>query len=349
MLSLKAASIKELILHHVGNKTAQEGIVLSKDKLDMGQSELFSSALLHYFLKPFTDTPGYSFTHPADISMNEIYNIASRLFDDHNKFTSLSQDIARILYEHSSHPKIKAGELYIAYFSGISFNEKIVDAIGIFKSENKDLFLKINNGETKIDLKIEDGVNINKLDKGCLIVNHSKDEGYVVYCIDNTNKSEEAQYWKNDFLQLKPNNDSWHNTNNILSLTKQYVVDMLPDAFPVTKKDQAEYLNRSVEYFKANESFDIKEFETTVFREEEIINSYRNFGAGYTSHNEIDIASSFPISNSAVKKQARAFKSVLKLDRNFHIYIHGNTDLIEQGYDEITGKKFYKIYYDTEL
>lgn len=236
MLSLKAASIKELILHHVGNKTAQEGIVLSKDKLDMGQSELFSSALLHYFLKPFTDTPGYSFTHPADISMNEIYNIASRLFDDHNKFTSLSQDIARILYEHSSHPKIKAGELYIAYFSGISFNEKIVDAIGIFKSENKDLFLKINNGETKIDLKIEDGVNINKLDKGCLIVNHSKDEGYVVYCIDNTNKSEEAQYWKNDFLQLKPNNDSWHNTNNILSLTKQYVVDMLPDAFPVTKK-----------------------------------------------------------------------------------------------------------------
>jgi hypothetical protein len=48
-----------------------------------------------------------------------------------------------------------------------------------------------------------------------------------------------------------------------------------------------------------------------------------------------------------VKKQARVFKSVLKLDKNFHIYIHGNRELIEQGVEK-DGRKFYKIYFEKE-
>ena len=48
-----------------------------------------------------------------------------------------------------------------------------------------------------------------------------------------------------------------------------------------------------------------------------------------------------------MKKQARAFKSVLKLDKNFHIYIHGDRNMIEQGIDN-DGRKFYKIYYQEE-
>ena len=63
--------------------------------------------------------------------------------------------------------------------------------------------------------------------------------------------------------------------------------------------------------------------------------------------NEIVFPDTFNISPEAVKKQVKSFKSVLKLDKNFHIYIHGNKDLIEKGIDE-NGKKFYKIYYDKE-
>ena len=64
--------------------------------------------------------------------------------------------------------------------------------------------------------------------------------------------------------------------------------------------------------------------------------------------NEIELPDRFDISTQAVKKQNRVFKSVLKLDKNFHVYIHGDKSLIERGYDEKTGKKFYKIYYDEE-
>ena len=51
----------------------------------------------------------------------------------------------------------------------------------------------------------------------------------------------------------------------------------------------------------------------------------------------------------AVKKQARVFKSVIKLDKNFHIYVHGNRELIEKGYDGAMGKHYYKIYFDVEV
>jgi len=61
----------------------------------------------------------------------------------------------------------------------------------------------------------------------------------------------------------------------------------------------------------------------------------------------MELPDSFEISAKAVKNQSRIFKNVLKLDKNFDIYIRGNRDLIEQGVDE-NGRKYYKIYYNEE-
>ena len=57
------------------------------------------------------------------------------------------------------------------------------------------------------------------------------------------------------------------------------------------------------------------------------------------------LVDNFKISSQAVKKQSRIFKSVLKLDRNFDIYIHGDKNLIEKG-TEKDGRKYYKIYWN---
>jgi hypothetical protein len=78
----------------------------------------------------------------------------------------------------------------------------------------------------------------------------------------------------------------------------------------------------------------------------EVIDSFNRYKSAYQQEHEIDIADDFTISESAVKKQARTLKSVIKLDKNFHIYIHGNRNLIAQGADE--NGKFYKIYYQEE-
>jgi hypothetical protein len=85
-----------------------------------------------------------------------------------------------------------------------------------------------------------------------------------------------------------------------------------------------------------------------VFQDKEVIKSFRKFDELYQEDNEVEFPQNFEISATAVKKQARIFKSVLKLDKNFHIYIHGNKELIEQGVEK-DGRKFYKIYYKEEI
>ncbi len=117
--------------------------------------------------------------------------------------------------------------------------------------------------------------------------------------------------------------------------------------FKVSKAEKIDFLNRSVKYFKSHTAFDKKEFEKEVFQDLGIIKSFHNFDINYRQENEIELTDSFDISPQAVKKQARVFKSVLKLDKNFHIYIHGSREKIERGVDD-DGRKYYKIYYDQE-
>jgi hypothetical protein len=88
------------------------------------------------------------------------------------------------------------------------------------------------------------------------------------------------------------------------------------------------------------------EFSSDVIGQPEIIDSFKRFKNAYQQDHEIEIVDNFSISESAVKKQSRMFKSIIKLDKNFHIYIHGDRALIEQGADD--KGKFYKVYYQQE-
>ena len=84
-----------------------------------------------------------------------------------------------------------------------------------------------------------------------------------------------------------------------------------------------------------------------MFDDGGMIKAFRQFEANYAEQNDVDIPDTFGISTQAVKKQSRVFKSVLKLDKNFHIYIHGDKELIEKGVEK-DGRKYYKIYYTEE-
>lgn len=132
----------------------------------------------------------------------------------------------------------------------------------------------------------------------------------------------------------------------ILSLTKRFIKDELPQQFDVTKADQADMLNKSVKFFKENDNFDLREFTKEVMENPDVIKSFKKYKTTYEQNYEMDIADNFAISENAVKKQARFLKSVIKLDKNFHIYIHGNREMIEQGEDK--KGKFYKVYYNEE-
>ncbi len=344
MQNTSIGKMDKLIVHFVGNKNNGDGVRFSSAETDFEKVEEHFSFLVN---NSFNLEELYSFHFLPKVELNPVYQFVKSIFENKSSFIEQTQNCSRILYDKSNHPKIKGGELQVAYFTGCVINGKTVDAIGFFKSENKETFLKVLTSKVGFDLQSETGIAVRKLDKGCLIFNTKVKEGYLVSVVDNTNRGEEAQYWKDEFLGVQPVANEFHQTNEFLGIAKNFVTKQLSEDFEVSKADQIDLLNRSVEYFKTHESFDKKEFEKEVFQDAGIIKSFRNFDDNYRQENEIELTDNFDISLQAVKKQARVFKSVLKLDKNFHIYIHGNRELIEQGVEK-DGRKFYKIYFNEE-
>lgn len=340
-------TIRDLSVHHVGNKNNGDDLFISKNKVEI-EDEKLHDLLLNYFLSSFGQPEFYHFTFSnLDFKMNPLYIYATQIFEGINDFHFNTINIAKHLYEVSNHPLIKAGDLFIVYFSNVFIDKETTDAIGIFKSENRQSFIKINQTKSTYNLHYEDGINIDKLDKGCLILNTEKEAGYKICVIDKSNKSGEARFWVEQFLMLRTREDNYHQTKDFLDIAKNFVTKQLKEEFEVEKTEQIDLLNRSIQYFKNHDNFEKEEFENEVFQQPEIIQSFRKFDEEYRKDNDILLSDEFEINNTVVKKQSKVFKSILKLDKNFHIYIHGNKDLIEKGTDP-DGRKYYKIYYHNE-
>ncbi|MFT3748977.1 MAG: nucleoid-associated protein [Agriterribacter sp.] len=346
MTGIDDVKLNEVIVHKVGNPTRGEDFKRSEKLLHLS-GETVSKLLTQYFLGPFDANKLFHFTHLSDLKLNEIYHYTTSLFEQPQRFIEISGQMAAFLYSKSTHGKVKEGELYVAMFRNVPFENDFIAAIGIFKSETKETFLKLSQQQGDWELKDEEGININKLDKGCLIFNTAGAEGYKICVIDNTNK-QDAQYWIDDFLQVQPLADSYNHTDQYLSLCKNFITNEYAEKFDVSKSEQIELLNRSIDYFKTKEQFSLKEFSEEVIHHPEVLETFMDYKKNFEASRNYEIEDEFDINLAAVKKQQRVFKSVLKLDKNFHIYIHGRRDLIEKGIDEETGKKYYKIYFDEE-
>lgn len=347
MLSISDIQLSKLATHYVGNKAAGDILQLSDDLVSIDNTGL-KNILLQYFLTPFQEAASFNLWHPTDLQLNEVMHFVTAIFDDPECFQQQSVKLAKHLYDITTLPQIKSGEIHIAYFTGCPVNGKMTDAVGIYKTESKSTYLKLQEENKGYSFIPDEGINPDKMDKGCLIFNVNKEDGYLVHVIDKTSKGGEAQFWKDQFLKIRAAADDYHATEDYIKLCKDFIVEQIPKEYEVDRVQQIEMLNKSVAYFKKNEQFEQKEFEETVFADKDLIQSFNKFGKQYEQDYEISFDKEFDISTAAVKKNARILKSVLKLDKNFHVYVHGNRDLIEKGYDEQTGLHYYKIYFEEE-
>jgi len=338
MIEFNDAAISNLIFHRIGIEN--DNSFLSNTEYDLESSEE-EEVLKKIFLKPFVgNTSTYEFKHEIELELNTLFKLAKDIYQNESFFDK-SKDIHQHLKSVSKHPNIKDGDLFIVKYDDVIMGNSSYEALGIYKVENKETFIETKSAETGLSFK--KGIGTRKLDKACLIL--FTDEPYTIFVIDNG--STETDYWINEFINVRYRNDYVNSTNQFLTLTKSFITEQIPNDFEVNKADQIDLLNRSVEYFKTHETFEKGDFEKEVFKDNEVIDSFQKFNKSYSDNNDVNLAGNFEISVQAVKKQARVFKSVLKLDKNFHIYIHGDRNLIEQG-EEKDGRKYYKIYYKDE-
>ena len=341
MIDYSQARIEKIIYNRINGNSVSD--ILSDKQYSYDGEE--AEDLKKIFLKPFANHfETNEFKHAISIDLNPLYTIAESIFKG-KEFVENALHVHQHLKSVSKHPNIKDGDLFVVHYDNVRWNNEYQEAIGIYKIENKDRFLETtynDNGEAEFILK--KGIGAKKLDKACLIINTEKP--YTVFIIDNV--STETDYWRNDFIGAQKKKDFINDTNQFLTLTKSFVTEQMPNEFNVSKTEQIDLLNRSMDYFKSQDEFNMEEFSRDVIHHPEVIDAFNGYKKKFEQEKDVDIAESFEISAPAVKKQARVFKSVLKLDKNFHIYIHGDRQLIEQGI-ESDGRKYYKIYFPQEL
>lgn len=339
-------SIKKVIIHGIGNKTFSDGIKLSKEEAGLTQ-KILEALRTSLSTTKFTEATYQFFHESGELQLNPVYVYANRIFDDAGKFLDTSCNIARQLYESSEHPKIQAGELIVVLFEDCEFKGKKCKAIGLFKAEAKDTFFDFKYKNGSYSIVEQEGMNLGALEKGAMIYDLEKENGYCVSILMRANKQVDTKYWLNDFLHVTQTTDSFYKTQQIIALTKKYVKDVLSKDENVSRVEQTEILTRAANYLSSSENYDKVSFCDEVFRDDKYAEDFHRYGE------EIEgisggLAEPFELDKELVKKKSRLLKSVIKLDKNFHIYVHGGDGLIKKGYDPEAGMAFYQLFFSVE-
>ncbi len=338
--------ITRIITHHIGNKINQ-GIVQYSDECSMVDELETHHFLRRYFLGNLKTYGFQKFYHGTDLELNEVYSMIKTLIEEPEKYIPISRSLAQLLYDCSDHPKIKEGEFSLVEFESILLDGEEFDAIGLFKSESISPFIQMikNEVENQYSFDHDFGFDLSSLDKACLILKTNQTEGFKVLAFDQTNKNQDAKFWLDQFLRLEPLDDDYNNTASFLKATKNFVTENLSDNHWFSKTDQLDVMEKTMDYFKTRDNFEKRDFAEVVLQSPELIEEFEAYDNSLSNRSKYK--DQFEISDQAVKRQSGIYKSVLKLDKNFHIYIHGNRKMIEKGVDE-DGKKFYKIFYEEE-
>lgn len=349
MINLYNTQIETISLHRVGNKNKSESIFLSTEPFSLNDET--TGLLKEYFFKPFREKEEnyFKLSNDVDLDFNEIYKLSSEIFSDPTATHANSIKIAQHLFEQSNHPHIKSGEVYVAYLTGILLDNVKVDAVGIFKSELKQDFLQFSETETNLDLHVLQGINVNKLDKGCLILNVNKEDGYKLLSVDSNRY--DAKYWLENFLEVDVLADENFYTKNYLKFCQNFAKDVVLPA--EDKQQEVLFMNRAVNHFAKNDSFEETNFLNEVMTNPEFIPEFKNYKVDKGAKYSIEDVSNFDIANNAVSDARRKIKNVINLDTNIQIRLDFiNPDsaekFVEKGWDEERQMYYYLVYFNKE-
>lgn len=350
MLNLYGTTIESLYIHKVGNKSRNEGVFLAKEETQLNDE--MRPLLKEFFLKPFREKEEnyLKFTHEVDVEFNTMFNIAESFFRNASFLTveNISEIIANYLYEQSTHPHIKSGELYICHLKDLQIDNEFVDGIGIFKSEIKQDFLQFVKDDSKLEMILTQGVNLGKLDKGVIIFNSKASEGYKVLSVDNNRY--DTKYWLDNFLGVVEFEDNKFHTKKYLKFCQEFAKDVVLPA--EDHKESVMFVNEAYNHMASIDKFNEEDFMKN-FRNPDLVPEFKNYKAEKGPKYSIQDVSDFAVDNTAVKDARKKFKGVIELDTNIAIKLNfvnseSADKFIEKGWDEEKQMYYYLCYFNKE-
>jgi len=350
MIDFTRAELTSVITHYVGNKGLGEALT-ANDKIINIDDDFTKDTFMRYITAPFKQGAFYEFKANNEMNLHNIKDCVQDIFQKpHANFIEQSRLIANHLYNQSMHPKIKGGELYVCYMKDVNCDGVICDAVGIFKTENKDTYLKVfqrTGIDENFDIECDNGINIKKLDKGCIIFNTDQENGYKIALVDANNKIADcAFYWSEDFLNTRIKNDDYKKTIDFIQTVDSFAEEVLTQENNYKKEFKAEVLTSTIKFLNSRENFKVDEYCLEVLQPKKLVGDFKDFRIAYNDKMGIVKVDEFKISDPGVKLYEKLGKMILKLDKNFKLEIAGGYDNILQGYDEERCKKFYTVFYN---
>ncbi|WP_445954812.1 nucleoid-associated protein [Yeosuana sp.] len=348
MISRKNASISKFIIHKVGNKFNDTKNSFSENVVDF--DEVSYDLMLPFLLKPFGSVvQSHRFNHHSNIALNEINTYVQQIFNDTDAFIEVSKNIVTHLYEQSNSSQIKTGDVLIALFESIEFNEITTNAIGVFKIENKVNFFQTYLENKSYDVLSQKGISSKKLDKGCLILNQTDTEGNIVLSVDNN--SYDAQYWIHHFLNIKYADDANSHTQQYMELCKDFSTDILKTSYG--NQEQNSFLAKTIDFFKENEMISVEKFKEEVFEDDKIKALFDSYKKDFEGEKNIIIRNQFDVSDVVVNREKKKIKTDIKLDTNIEIKLdidapEAASEFLERGYDDDKKMHYYKVFFNVE-
>ncbi len=349
-LNFEASEIGGLVLAKVGNPSRNEPLQTSKQLFKVEDDD--QAMLCPIFLKPFRSLAGHRFTHHSSLDKNEVNVSAAAIFADQGKLLDQGCEIAKRLYSKSSHPNIKSGDLCISMINMIEVDGEMKRAICILKSESVTPFLSISARDGDLQLSTEQGINPEKIDKGCLILEHLERKGFYVLTFDRAGA--ESRFWVRDFLGLRPIPDSALLSKRVAEMAVNAVT---PEFSPAGENPPWEANNPAQEaltYLGAQKNFSLQEFEEHALRTDAAKNRFAEERKRVEEEEGIVFEENFDISKRDVSKAKKLMKSIMKLDTGVEIRLRPKVidnpgEVLERGYDEEKKMSFIKVYYNEDL
>jgi len=346
MINFSNIILEKMAIHKVGNKSKAEKNFFSEVLYKPSAS--IEDKLLKYFLSPFKKLEEtYQFNAPEN-DTNTMFNLSKSFFATKENFLEISQRISRHLYDQSKHQNIKAGEVFVVHFSELLYGEEMVEAIGVFKCERKNEFMQVNNIDSELLLNFQSGINVQKMDKGVLLLNVEQEDGFRVLSIDNNYY--DTSYWLLDFLDVVHVQDDFFHTSNYLEMVDNFTKEVL--APKMDKAEQIQFMNDSVDYFAKHETFNFDEFAEAVAPSlpEVAATELKNYQADFALADVND----FQIATNAIKTAKKKISPNIKLDTGIQIKMNmaepeESKEFVEKGFDEAKGMHFYKVYFNEEM
>lgn len=342
MIDCTDCTIESLALYKI---TAQSEL----SPVSAGEMELnddLKDLMLRYFFSSFKNEPLYTFSGDAFDEEESVATRVKSIFKNPDSFSDEAQKIAAILQEASVHPQVKDGNLYIVFFRNCRFRNEECDAVGLFKAEVMETYIDLVETPEGIRIERKEGFSISKIDKGCVVCNHDAGNGYVMGIVDTVNKNRNASYWVDFFLRASLRKDSRFYTKNTLKSVTDFITKELPKEKSISKMEQIEVLNQTMDYLNKHDKFNTGDYSGSVLKDDETRHKFREF----LSKRGDDIGNwdNFPISEETVRQSNRFMKRVIKLGKDFSIYVHGNTELMKKGFDSEKGLQYYQFFFSSE-